>query len=437
MNNGKKNDNPRAAALTSLLSWEKKGRYANLEVNALLSKADMSEADRGLYTALVYGVIERAVTLDYVMARLSNRPVSEIDEVTRCALRLGFYQLAYMDRIPPHAAVSETVDLVPYKAKGFVNALLRSFLRSGCEIPLPPENAPIERLAVEYGAPTELCRFWLDRYPMNITHALLASTIRNPPVTVRVNTLKTTVEEMLSRLDGASIHPLAADMINVTHAARIAEDIKAGLYFVQDASSRLCVRALDPQPGETVIDTCAAPGGKTLSAALDMQNRGRLYAFDLHENKISLIRKTAESMGISILTAAARDAREPNPSLIGQADRVLCDAPCSGLGVIGKKPDIKYKPISSIEGLPAVQYDVLCGAAQYVRPGGVLVYSTCTLNPDENEKIAARFLESHPEFAAVPFDLGNAGASDHGMRTFYPHTDGCDGFFIAKMIRKK
>lgn len=436
MNKDKRNDRPRAAALTSLLAWEKKGRYANLEVNALLSKSDMSEADRGLYTALVYGVIERAVTLDYVMAKFSSRPVREIDETTRCALRLGFYQLAYMDRIPPHAAVSETVDLVPHKAKGFVNALLRSFLRSGCEIPLPSEDDPVRRFSVEYGAPLELCRFWLNRYPADITRALLASTVRNPPVTVRVNPLKTTVDEMLSRLDGASVHPLAEDMINVAHAAHIAKDIKAGLYFVQDVSSRLCVRALDPKPGETVIDTCAAPGGKTFSAALDMENSGRLYAFDLHENKLSLIRKTAESMGISILTAAARNARNPDPALIGKADRVLCDAPCSGLGVIGKKPDIKYKPLSSIEGLPAVQYDILCGAAQYVRPGGVLVYSTCTLNPDENEKIAARFLDSHPDFAAVPFDLGEAGSSDNGMRTFYPHTDGCDGFFIAKMIRK-
>lgn len=436
MNNRNRNDNPRAAALISLLAWEKKGRYANLEVNALLSKSGMGEVDRGLYTALVYGVIERAVTLDYIMEKLSNRPVIEIDETARCALRLGLYQLAYMDRIPPHAAVSETVDLVPHKAKGFVNALLRSFLRSGCEIPLPSEDDPVRRLSVEFGAPIELCRFWLDRYPEDITRKLLASTIRNPPVTVRVNPLQTTVEEILSRLDGASIHPLASDMINVAHAAHIADDIKEGLYFVQDASSRLCVRALDPKPGETVIDTCAAPGGKTISAALDMNNSGKLYAFDLHKNKLSLIRKTAESMGISILTAAARDARDPDPALIGQADRVLCDAPCSGLGVIGKKPDIKYKPISSIEGLPAVQYDVLCGAAQYVRPGGVLVYSTCTLNPDENEKIAERFLANHPEFTTAPFDLGAAGASADGMRTFYPHTDGCDGFFIAKMTRK-
>lgn len=438
MNKTDKNANPRAAALSSLLAWEKKGRYANLEINASLTHSAMSEADRGLYTALVYGVIERAITLDYVMAGLSSRPLSQIDESVRCAVRLGLYQLSFMDRIPPHAAVSETVDLVPQKARGFVNALLRAHLRGGCRIHLPPESKPIERLSVEFGAPEDLCRFWLTRYGTETTRALLASTVRNPRVTVRVNPLKVSVGDVLNRLagDGAELSPLAEDMISVAHAARITDGIDEGLYFVQDVSSRLCVRALDPQPGETVIDTCAAPGGKSLSAALDMQNRGTLYSFDLHENKISLIRRTAESLGITMLRAAARDARDPDAALIGKADRVLCDAPCSGLGVIGKKPDIKYKPLASIEALPAIQYEILCGAAQYVRPGGVLVYSTCTLNPDENEAVASRFLAEHPDFAPSAFDLGTAGTSPDGMRTFFPHLDGCDGFFIAKMIRK-
>ena len=166
-----------------------------------------------------------------------------------------------------------------------------------------------------------------------------------------------------------------------------------------------------------------------------MQNRGQILACDLHENKLSLIRRTAQSLGVSILEVQARDARNPDPARIGKADRVLCDAPCSGLGVIGKKPDIKYKSLDSIRALPAIQYDILCGAAQYVRPGGTLVYSTCTLNPDENEHIVAQFLAEHPDFTAVDFDLGPAGVSECGMRTFYPQQDGCDGFFIAKMIR--
>ena len=432
----KQQTNPRAAAAASLIAWEKNGRYANLEVAASLADSAMSEADRALYTALVYGVIERVITLDHIIVGLSSRPITEIDREALCALRLGIYQLTFMDRIPPHAAVSESVSTAPTRSRGFVNALLRAYLRGGCRYTLP-EDTPLHRMSVEYSAPEELCEFWLERYGEDITAQLLSSTTRNPDVTLRINPLVTCTDAVLADFPDkqASVCPLAPDMITVKSAAHITDGIRAGKYFVQDPASRLCVRALDPKPGETVIDTCAAPGGKTLSAALDMGNEGRIIAFDLHENKLSLIRRTAVSLGISILEVQARDARKPDPALLGMADRVLCDAPCSGLGVIGKKPDIKYKSLASIEALPAIQYDILCGAAQYVRPGGTLVYSTCTLNPDENEHIVNRFLKEHPDFTAVDFDLGEAGVSVDGMRTFYPHRDGCDGFFIAKMVR--
>ncbi len=428
--------NPRSAAAASLIAWEKNGRYANLEVAASLADSAMNEADRALYTALVYGVIERVITLDHIIAGLSSRPLCEIDREALCALRLGIYQLTFMDRIPPHAAVSESVNTAPARSRGFVNALLRSYLRGECKYSLP-EGDPLARMSVEYSAPVELCQFWCQRYGEDLTSHLLTSTTRNPDVTLRVNPLVTSAENVVKEFSegDASLCPLAPDMVTVKSAAHITDGIGAGKYIVQDPASRLCVRALDPQPGETVIDTCAAPGGKTLSAALDMKNQGRIIAFDLHENKLSLIRRTAASLGISILEVQARDARNPDPALIGTADRVLCDAPCSGLGVIGKKPDIKYKSLDSIRALPQIQYDILCGAAEYVRSGGTLVYSTCTLNPDENEHIVTRFLTEHPAFTAVDFDLGPAGGSVGGMRTFYPHLDGCDGFFIAKMVR--
>lgn len=428
---------PRAAAFASLLAWEKSGRYANLEVNASLSAAALSEADRALYTALVYGVIERLITLDYIISSLSSRPIGQIDRETLCALRLGVYQCTFLDRIPPHAAVSESVSLAPTRSRGFVNALLRAHLRAGCRYPLPDASDPLLRMSVEYAAPQDLCSFWAERYGEETAEALLAASLRRPPVTLRLNGMKTTPEQILRlhESDGARPHPLSPDMISLSGGAHIADGIRDGLYFVQDPASRLCVRALDPQPGETIVDTCAAPGGKSLSAALDMQNRGRVFSFDLHENKLSLIRRAADALGITILETAARDARIPHEALLSQADRVLCDAPCSGLGVIAKKPDIKYKPLASAGALPAVQYEILCGAARYVRPGGVLVYSTCTLNPDENERLAARFLNAHPEFSPEDFRLGAAGGSEGGMRTLYPHRDGCDGFFIARMRR--
>lgn len=428
--------NPRRAAHASLCAWEKQGRFANLEVHVSLSASPLTENDRALYTALVYGVIERAITLDHIITQYSARPLDTIDPETRCALRLGLYQLTFMDRIPPHAAVSETVALAPARSRGFVNALLRTYLRAERQYSLPTD--PLSRMSIEFGAPEPLCRFWLERYGEEETRQLLASTIRNPSAALRIHEAKISVEEVIDRhaADGARRCPLSPDMVLLNSAANIADGIREGLYFVQDPASRLTVRILDPQPGETVIDTCAAPGGKTLSAALDMQNQGRIVAFDLHENKLSLIRRAAEQLSVSILETDARDAREPDTNLIGTADRVLCDAPCSGLGVIGKKPDIKYKSLDSIVALPSVQYDILCGASKYVRPGGVLVYSTCTLNPDENEHVVRRFLAEHEDFAPAAFDLGAAGTSVDGMHTFLPHREGCDGFFAAKMIRK-
>ena len=429
--------NPRAAAAASLLAWEKQGRYANLEVSASLADSPLAGADRALYTALVYGVIERLLTLDYLLAQYARRPLSSLDRETVCAARLGLYQLTYMDRIPPHAAVSESVAVAPARSRSFVNAVLRAHQRAGCRLVLPADD-PLHAMSVEFSAPEPLCQFFIDRFGEAETRALLAAFFRRPPVTLRVNRLKTTAAAVLAAFaeDGAVPCPLDEEMVRLDGAAAVAAAAEAGMAFVQDPASRMAVRALGPQPGETVIDTCAAPGGKSFSAALDMENRGQLFSFDLHENKLSLIRRTADALGITILTAAARDAREPDPALVGRADRVLCDAPCSELGVIGKKPDVKYKPLDGAAALPAIQYDILCGAAQYVRPGGVLVYSTCTLNPDENEGVADRFLAAHPDFLPEDFSLGALGASADGRRTLTPHRDGTDGFFIARMRRR-
>ncbi|MBQ6263500.1 MAG: 16S rRNA (cytosine(967)-C(5))-methyltransferase RsmB, partial [Clostridia bacterium] len=185
------------------------------------------------------------------------------------------------------------------------------------------------------------------------------------------------------------------------------------------------------QPGEVVVDTCASPGGKSFSAAIDMKNEGRVYSFDLHANKTDLIARGAARLGLRAICASCRDAADPDPALAGKADRVICDAPCSGLGVMSKKPDIKYKSVSDIERLPEVQFRVLSGAGEYVKQGGVIVYSTCTLNPDENERVVERFLSSRTDFALVPFDLG--AVASEGMLTLMPYEYGTDGFFIAKM----
>ena len=430
------NTSPRSLALSSLLACEKCGRYTNLEIDSGLRNVNLSPADRGLYTRLVYGVIERRITLDYVLDRYAKTPTADMEPAVRMALRMGVYQLLFMDRIPSHAAVSETVDLVPRRSAGFVNAILRSFLRDGCKINWPDEGDTEYCLSVKYSFPAEICALYLADYGRETTENILAAFNEEPPVGIRVNTLRHTAEEAAEILgEDAEISEVPGMLSARLLSEKIRQGLEAGDWFVQDPASRLCTLALDVKPGETVIDTCACPGGKSFSMGLDMAGEGTLYAFDLHENKLSLIRRTAERLGLDpLIRTARRDARQPDETLLGKADKVLCDAPCSGLGVVAKKPDIRYKELSSIENLPAIQKEILQGASAYVKPGGTLVYSTCTLRKAENEAVVHAFLAANPDFALTPFTAG--GILSDGMLTLLPHITGTDGFFVAKMTKK-
>ncbi|MBR5312677.1 MAG: 16S rRNA (cytosine(967)-C(5))-methyltransferase RsmB [Clostridia bacterium] len=422
--NNTKKKTARSLALESLIALERDGRYSNLEINSALVASSLEGADRGLYTRLVYGVTERRITLDYIIGKYSRIPADGLDPDVRCALRMGIYQLVWMDRIPEHAAVGESAGLVARRSTGFVNAILRSFLRDGKKYDLPDKTADfMEYLSVAYSVPRDLCEL-LYRSAGEEIEALLEAMNREPQIALRVNRLKISAEEAAEKVSG-TVSAIAPDIVKVPS---LDETVKAGmeegLWFVQDEASRITSASVGAKPGEVIADTCACPGGKSFSMAIDMENRGTLHSFDLHKNKLSLIRSGAAKLGITIIETGCRDAREPAETLIGKADRVLCDAPCSGLGVIAKKPDIRYKDLSSIGRLPEVQYPVLCGAAAYVKDGGVLVYSTCTINRAENEEIVEKFLSEHPEYAL------------RSMRTFWPHRDGCDGFFCAVMEKK-
>ncbi len=418
--------------MRSLVACEKEGKYSNLEINAALNTAALTEADRGLYTRLVYGVLETKITLDYIIDGISDRPSATLDSDVLTALRLGLYQMRCMDRVPDHAAVSESVALVPRQKRGFVNAVLRTFLRRGKQVVFPAEGDPSYILSVKYSFPEPLCRLYMDCYGAECAEGILEASNREPPIALRVNTLRHTPEACAEDL-GGRLSAMAPDIVLVSEFSdKVRAGIGAGNFFVQDEASRIAAAVLGARAGESVADTCACPGGKTFSVALDMENRGRIFAFDLHKSKLSLIEKGAARLGLSVIETAENDARTPIPSLCGKADRVLCDAPCSGLGVIAKKPDIRYKSLDAVRRLPEIQYGVLCGAATYVKAGGVLVYSTCTLNKAENEDIVTKFLAEHPDF--VPGTDARFGLTG-GMRTFFPHVDGCDGFFIAKMQR--
>lgn len=429
---------PRRLAADSLVKWEKLGKYAGLEAASTLGRDVLKGADRGLYSALVYGAVERAVTLDHIIDEYSSTPAIKLEPIVRAVLRLGLYQLLYMDKIPDHAAVSESVELVPRRAAGLVNGVLRAFIRKGKSYALPKREESLDgHLSVKYSVPEELCRFFVDSYGVEDAEGILSCSFGGDRICLRVNTLKCTVEEAMARLSDKGAFAQVSEIVPqvlVTSGSEFLSGIEEGLWFVQDEASAAAVQVLAPETGADVIDLCAAPGGKSFGCAIAMENKGTVRSFDIHENKLSLIRDGAERLGIDIISAYVGDGKSPKKELWGTGDFVICDAPCSGFGVLSKKPDIRYKSPSEIAGLPDIQYDILCGAAKCVRVGGVLMYSTCTLNPLENEGVFERFREEHPEFEPEPFELLGMGSG--GYATLMPHKTGTDGFFISKFRRR-
>jgi len=425
---------PRQLAHTLLQKAEKNDQYLNIALDHALSNSGMSEADRGLAATLVYGVTEKRLTLDYQIAHYSSRKASELELSVLTALRMGFYQLLFLDRIPPHAAVSESVSLVPRKAAGFVNAVLRAYTRA-LMFHLPKrEKGSAEYLSVAYSVSLPLCQRLLSAFGEEKTEALLKGFQSVPPTTLSVNTLRISREELAAHIPSALSTPYAPQGITVKGAIRSLYGFAEGLFFVQDEASQLCVEALGAEEGETVMDICACPGSKSFGSAIRMKNKGQILSFDLHEKKLPLIESGAERLGITIIRTAARDGRDFLPEWKDRADRVLCDVPCSGFGVLAKKPELRYKDPAVSKALPVIQRAILENACRYVKHGGVLVYSTCTILPEENEETVSAFLQAHSDFSLCPFAVGELRC-DTGQMTLLPHETHTDGFFIAKLIR--
>ena len=439
--------NARHAAFISLKKYVSAQKYLNIETDAAIKKYGLEGAEKNLYTALTYGTVERMITLDYLIGQLSSKPIDKIDINVLLILRMSLYQLRFLDRIPDHAVCFEAGEMCRrFAATGaisFVNAVLREYIRQKDRLTLPKkEDGILPYLSVNYSVPEWLAKLWIDDYGESRAEGILRGSEAEPPyLTLRVNTLRLSREELLSLLSEYRIHAVPHPTVPtaITLQKRCSfeqlESIAPGAFFVQDTASQMAVLALDAKPGDTVFDFCAAPGSKSFGAAIQMQNRGTVRAFDLHSNKISLISKGAKQLAVSVISAETADASKPQESLFGKADRVICDVPCSGLGVLAKKPDIRHKQFSDIERLPSVQSAILQNGALTVRPGGILLYSTCTLRKDENENQIQSFLQKNPDFAAEPFCVGGRNV-ESGMLTLFPDTDKTDGFFIAKLRRR-
>ena len=429
-------ENPRELALKSLVKTDTQAVFSNLEINTTLERARLNTSDRGLYTALYLGVIEKKMTLDYIISKYSKIPLSDLDVETLNVLRLGIYQLYFMDKIPDYSATNESVSLCPKKSKGFVNAIIRSFIRDGKNIEFPKDKW--QRVSIEYSYPMEILELLIKSYGEDITYNLITKSENEKTTSLRVNTLKSTVQDIFDTLIAREDKPTyTGNVIKTTLPIKDIRDlIDKGLVFVQDEASRICSRVVNSQPHNKVLDACACPGGKAFSMSIDMENKGEIIACDLHANKLSLIDKGAKRLGINIITTKEQNGKIYNEEFNEKFDRVLCDVPCSGLGIIFKKPDIKYKSIENINNLPSIQYEILSNCSRYVKLGGILVYSTCTLNKDENEKNVLRFLSENKNFEALDFEIDKI-KSQKGMITLMPHINNTDGFFVAKIKRVK
>lgn len=441
--------NPRNTALNVLMKIEQDNAYSNIALNNAIRENKLSGVDSSFVSALVYGVLERKITLDYIIKQYSKIPLRKIELKTKMILRLGILQLLFMDKIPESAAVNESVNLAKkhklQKSSGFINGILRSITRSEEKYKLPDKSDKVLYYSVKYSAPQELVKLWINSYGELNTEQLLKSLGGRPKICARVNTLKSDKNSLIAELAKENVKaeeiPFLENAVSLTETGSIERlsAYKSGKLHIQDASSQLCVDFLSPNPREVLLDICSAPGGKSFTAAQYMCDRGKIFACDLYDHKLKLISDGAKRLGINSIVTLKRDGASSDVPL-PLADKILCDVPCSGLGILSRKPEIRYKDNLITEDLPELQYKILCQSAQYLVNGGRLVYSTCTLNPAENNKNARRFLEEHPDFYGVklslPSQIKRAIDENDYEITLMPHTSGTDGFYIAVFGKK-
>lgn len=435
----------RQIAFDALLKVHKDGAYSNLVVDSLLKEnPGLDERDKAFVCNIVYGTLDRLILIDYNLSLYLNQPVKKLKPELHTVLRMGTYQLLFMDKVPSRAAVNESVNLAKVNKSNFaasmVNAVLRRVAENGLKLPESAEN-DTEYLAIKYSCPQWLIELWVNSYGYDNAVSIAEKSLEAAPLVIRCNTTKVTTDELISKLADEGVEAEKSDIlpdaliINSTCAVDELEAYKNGLFHVQDHASQICCMAVDAKEGETVFDLCSAPGGKAFTVAEMMNNTGVVRAFDIYQSRVELIRNGASRLGLTNVFSYLSDASIFNENY-GLADRVLCDVPCSGLGIIRRKPEIRFKKPEDIDNLPDLQYRILCNATRYLKDGGRLIYSTCTLNPKENSGVCDRFLKEHPEFSAVNIlpELPRYNDNEKYL-TLMPHIHSTDGFFVAAFVK--
>lgn len=442
----------REAALEVLTRIEQDRSYSNLLLNQTLQKYKLDKPDAGLSTEIVYGTVQRLNTIDYFLEQFVAKGLAKLEPWVRNLLRLSFYQLYYLDRIPDHAVVNEAVNLAKRKGhqgiSGMVNGVLRSVIREKAKLVLPDNLPPDRKMALSASHPEWMVKRWVRQFGEQTAKRICEANNEPPHVSIRVNLLQISREELIARLRAkgleaeASVLAPAGVIVRGGGNMALAEEYKEGLYSIQDESSMLVAEWMDPKPGERVLDCCAAPGGKATHLAEKMGDRGEIIACDVHEHKEQLIREQAERLGLRSIRTVTADARRLAEHFAPESfDRILLDAPCSGLGVIRRKPDMKWgKKESELADICMVQRDLLEAVHKLLKPGGLLVYSTCTIEGSENDEMIRAFLEKYPEFIPDPPPSEAKPQVDREANPasvqILPFDFGSDGFFIARLRRR-
>ncbi|MBQ7778497.1 MAG: 16S rRNA (cytosine(967)-C(5))-methyltransferase RsmB [Oscillibacter sp.] len=438
--------NARETALRVLVSCRTNGAWADAALKAQLQRDGVSGADAALCSRIVYGVMQNQLLLDHYLGAFCTQRLDHLQPPLAEILRVGAYQILYLDKVPDHAAVSESVNLAKRfkrgQAAGLVNAVLRKLSQNKNNLPEIPARDEIRYLSVRYSHPRWLVKKLLPILGREELERFLIANNSVAPLTIQMNPLKTTEDALTAKLEaeGVSVkrHSWVPGCLELTGTGDLTglEAFRTGDFMVQDPAASLVSLFAGIQPGQRVLDVCAAPGGKSFGAAFAMENRGEVLSCDLHENKLVRIQESAARLGVTCIETAAADGSKFRPEWEGKFDTVLVDAPCSGLGIIRKKPDVRYKKADDLFALPVIQSGILENAARYVAPGGTLVYSTCTVLPEENEQVSDAFLAEHPEFVREAVVLPQPVGKTDGQLTLWPQRHDTDGFYICRMKRR-